>query len=148
MPDLQGGRKKNVTGQGKDVYKRGDGLGTGPVGTGGAGPKPPVSGGSGRVPSFFFGTERYEKLGRSAEDHHHCCGSAARRRRRSVRIAWRRFGKRNRYRNRYRNIFVFGFIGIDAQLACRQPYLIGLWFEHHAERGQCEQRLGCIKQHR
>ncbi len=25
-------RKKNVTGQGKDVYKRGDGLGTGPVG--------------------------------------------------------------------------------------------------------------------
>lgn len=26
------GREKNVTGQGKDVYKRGDGLGTGPVG--------------------------------------------------------------------------------------------------------------------
>ena len=31
------GRKKNVTGQGKDVYKRGDGLGTGPVGDSGAG---------------------------------------------------------------------------------------------------------------
>ena len=51
MPEMEGGRKKNVTGQGKDVYKRGEGLGSGPVGTGGAGPKPPVSGGSGRVPS-------------------------------------------------------------------------------------------------
>ncbi|MBR5967359.1 MAG: peptidase C11 [Lachnospiraceae bacterium] len=48
MPEMEGGRKKNVTGQGKDVYKRGEGLGSGPVGTGGAGPKPPVSGGSGR----------------------------------------------------------------------------------------------------
>ena len=26
------GREKNVTGQGKDIYKRGEGLGTGPVG--------------------------------------------------------------------------------------------------------------------
>ena len=31
------GRQQNITGQGKDVYKRGDGLGTGPVGkTGGS----------------------------------------------------------------------------------------------------------------
>ena len=52
MADLQGGRKKNVTGQGKDVYKRGEGLGSGPVGTGGGGPNPP-SGGSGRV--FGYG---------------------------------------------------------------------------------------------
>ena len=51
MDNRPSGRKKNVTGQGKDVYKRGEGLGSGPVGTGGAGPKPPVSGGSGRVPS-------------------------------------------------------------------------------------------------
>ena len=27
------GREKNVTGQGKSVYKRGEGLGTGPVGS-------------------------------------------------------------------------------------------------------------------
>ncbi|MBQ3913273.1 MAG: peptidase C11 [Lachnospiraceae bacterium] len=46
MPDMQGGRKKNVTGQGKDVYKRGEGLGTGPVGSGGG--RPPVGSGSGR----------------------------------------------------------------------------------------------------
>ncbi|MBO7354614.1 MAG: peptidase C11, partial [Lachnospiraceae bacterium] len=46
MPDMQGGRKKNVTGQGKDVYKRGEGLGTGPVGSGGG--RPPIGGGSGR----------------------------------------------------------------------------------------------------
>ena len=31
------GRRKNVTGQGKGVFKRGDGLGTGPVGGSGAG---------------------------------------------------------------------------------------------------------------
>ena len=29
------GRQQNITGQGKDVYKRGDGLGTGPVGNAG-----------------------------------------------------------------------------------------------------------------
>ena len=28
-----GGREKHVTGMGKDVYKRGDGLGSGPVGS-------------------------------------------------------------------------------------------------------------------
>ena len=27
------GRKKNVSGEGKDIYKRGEGLGTGPVGS-------------------------------------------------------------------------------------------------------------------
>ena len=32
MDNRPRGREKNVTGQGKDIYKRGDGLGTGPVG--------------------------------------------------------------------------------------------------------------------
>lgn len=36
------GRKRNVTGQGKDIYRRGSGLGTGPVGS----PRPGTSGGS------------------------------------------------------------------------------------------------------
>ena len=48
-PKRPTGRKKNITGQGKDVKRRGSGLGTGPVGgagrvpTGGA--KPSSSGG-------------------------------------------------------------------------------------------------------
>ena len=33
MDNRPRGREKNVTGQGKDIYKRGDGLGTGPVGS-------------------------------------------------------------------------------------------------------------------
>ena len=33
MENRPSGRKRNVTGQGKDIYKRGDGLGTGPVGS-------------------------------------------------------------------------------------------------------------------
>ena len=37
------GREKNVTGAGKDIYKRGSGLGTGPVGSGG---RPGTGGGS------------------------------------------------------------------------------------------------------
>ena len=42
------GRKKNVTGSNADVHKRGDGLGTGPVGQGyGSGNSPRPSGGSG-----------------------------------------------------------------------------------------------------
>lgn len=32
MPNTPRGREKNITGQGNSVYKRGDGLGTGPVG--------------------------------------------------------------------------------------------------------------------
>ncbi len=32
MENRPSGRKRNVTGQGKDIYKRGEGLGTGPVG--------------------------------------------------------------------------------------------------------------------
>ena len=41
------GREKHVTGQGKDVYKRGDGLGTGPVGAGGRpSQSAPISGAS------------------------------------------------------------------------------------------------------
>ena len=35
MPNAPRGRDKNYTGQGKSVYKRGDGLGTGPVGNAG-----------------------------------------------------------------------------------------------------------------
>ena len=44
------GRRKNVTGQGKSVYKRGDGLGSGPVGNSGAGGsfRPSSGGNSGR----------------------------------------------------------------------------------------------------
>lgn len=35
MPDNRPkGREKHVSGQGKDVYRRGEGLGTGPVGSG------------------------------------------------------------------------------------------------------------------
>ena len=42
------GRKKNVTGSGADVHKRGDGLGTGPVGQGfGSGNSIRPAGGSG-----------------------------------------------------------------------------------------------------
>ena len=33
MDNRPKGREKNVTGQGKDIYKRGEGLGTGPVGS-------------------------------------------------------------------------------------------------------------------
>ena len=33
MDNKPRGREKNITGQGKDVYKRGEGLGTGPVGS-------------------------------------------------------------------------------------------------------------------
>ena len=45
MAELNGGRKKNVTGTGNGAHKRGDGLGTGPVGSGsgmpgGSGPRP------------------------------------------------------------------------------------------------------------
>ena len=45
MAELNGGRKKNVTGTGNGVHKRGDGLGTGPVGSGsgmpsGSNPRP------------------------------------------------------------------------------------------------------------
>lgn len=35
MDNRPRGREKNITGQGKDIYKRGDGLGTGPVGNAG-----------------------------------------------------------------------------------------------------------------
>ena len=35
MPNVPNGRDKKITGQGKSVYKRGDGLGTGPVGNAG-----------------------------------------------------------------------------------------------------------------
>lgn len=51
------GREKNVTGQGKDVYKRGDGLGTGPVGSGSARPQSGGSSGgkrSGGKPSLLL----------------------------------------------------------------------------------------------
>ena len=33
MENRPRGREQNVTGQGKDIYKRGEGLGTGPVGS-------------------------------------------------------------------------------------------------------------------
>ena len=39
------GRQKNITGQGKDVKRRGAGLGTGPVGKTGRPPRPAASGG-------------------------------------------------------------------------------------------------------
>ena len=42
---MQGGRKKNVTGQGSGVHKREDGLGTGPVGSGGGMPQGGPNGG-------------------------------------------------------------------------------------------------------
>lgn len=38
-----GGRQKNITGQGKEVKRRGSGLGTGPVGSSGGTPRRPVS---------------------------------------------------------------------------------------------------------
>jgi len=41
------GRQKNVTGQGKDIKRRGSGLGTGPVGMAGRTPNPPGSGTAG-----------------------------------------------------------------------------------------------------
>ena len=50
MDNRPSGRKKNVTGTGGSVFKRGDGLGTGPVGQGfgsGNGIRPTGSGGSG-----------------------------------------------------------------------------------------------------
>ncbi|MBO4415923.1 MAG: peptidase C11 [Lachnospiraceae bacterium] len=40
MPEQNGGRKKNVTGMGNGVHKRGEGLGTGPVGSGSGMPGP------------------------------------------------------------------------------------------------------------
>jgi len=47
MPNVPRGRQKNVTGQGKSVYKRGSGLGTGPVGkTGGYSGRPGTTGSS------------------------------------------------------------------------------------------------------
>ena len=47
MPNAPRGREKNYTGQGKSVYKRGDGLGTGPVGNaGGYQGRPGTTGGS------------------------------------------------------------------------------------------------------
>ena len=46
MDNRPGGREKHVTGQGKDIYKRGDGLGTGPVGSGQEG-RPTGGSGSG-----------------------------------------------------------------------------------------------------
>jgi len=56
MPEMQGGRKKNVTGTGNGVQKRGDGLGTGPVGSGSGmpggqgGPSGPGSNGGPGIP--------------------------------------------------------------------------------------------------
>ena len=47
MAELNGGRKKNVTGTGNGAHKRGDGLGTGPVGSGG---RPGGSSGGGGNP--------------------------------------------------------------------------------------------------
>jgi len=44
MANRPRGREKNITGQGKDIKRRGSGLGTGPVGTSG---RTPVPGGSG-----------------------------------------------------------------------------------------------------
>jgi len=52
-------RKKNVTGQGKDVYKRGDGLGTGPVGNqSGYSGRPGTTGGSGKSGGMSRGVKR------------------------------------------------------------------------------------------
>ncbi len=52
MPEQNGGRQKNVTGQGNGVHKRGDGLGTGPVGSGSGMPgSSGPSGPSGNRPS-------------------------------------------------------------------------------------------------
>ena len=45
------GRKKNITGQGKDIKRRGSGLGTGPVGTPVSGHRPTAPSGGGFRPS-------------------------------------------------------------------------------------------------
>lgn len=50
------GRQKNVTGQGKKVGRRGEGLGTGPVGTPGGYQDRPSSGSGGRGRGTFFGS--------------------------------------------------------------------------------------------
>ena len=50
------GRKKNVTGQGKRVGRRGDGLGTGAVGNSGGYQDRPGSDSSGRKSGSFFGS--------------------------------------------------------------------------------------------
>lgn len=47
MDNRPKGREKNITGQGKDVYKRGDGLGTGPVGSADGHAGRPTQSGSG-----------------------------------------------------------------------------------------------------
>ncbi len=47
MENRPNGREKHITGQGKDIHKRGDGLGTGPVGSGQSGRPTGESGGSG-----------------------------------------------------------------------------------------------------
>ncbi len=47
MADRPQGRKTNVTGVGKGAHRRGDGLGTGPVGSGQMGGGSGSSGGSG-----------------------------------------------------------------------------------------------------
>ena len=57
------GRKTNVTGEGKSVYKRGDGLGTGPVGTGSG--HIPGTGGSSGGASGGRGTGGRRSLGGS-----------------------------------------------------------------------------------
>ncbi|MBQ6431746.1 MAG: peptidase C11 [Oscillospiraceae bacterium] len=49
------GRQKNVTGQGKKVGRRGEGLGTGPVGNAGGYHDRPTAGGSGRRDDTFYG---------------------------------------------------------------------------------------------
>jgi len=60
MENRPRGRQKNITGQGKDIKRRGAGLGTGPVGKPGRTPRPAASGGqSGR------GTTRSGGLGGS-----------------------------------------------------------------------------------
>ena len=45
MENRPRGRQKNITGQGKDIKRRGAGLGTGPVGKPGRTPRPAASGG-------------------------------------------------------------------------------------------------------
>ncbi len=49
------GRQKNVTGQGKKVGRRGEGLGTGPVGSAGGYQDRPHTGSAGRRDDTFFG---------------------------------------------------------------------------------------------
>lgn len=50
------GRQKHVTGQGNHVGRRGEGLGTGPVGNSGGYQDRPSSGGGGRRKGTFFGS--------------------------------------------------------------------------------------------